>query len=58
MAGWNDMFLAAEAQLDFHPTVPALRDICHYEGHYGNRSGASIFIARPGQSTTWPAVAK
>ena len=48
------MSLATEAQLDFHPmprsAVPTLRDICRYEGDYGNRPGVSIFIARPGQS--------
>lgn len=36
MEGRKGMFLAAEAQLDFHPmprsAVPALRDICRYEG--------------------------
>ena len=54
MTGWQDMFFAAEAQLDYHPmprfAIPTQRVICSYEGHYGHQPDASIFIARSGQS--------
>ena len=54
LLAWDDMFLAAEGQLDHHPMAkaedPRLRAECRYTNFFGTRPDASKWIAQPGQS--------
>ena len=51
---WEDMYFAADGQLDLYPMPQAesteLRTECHLTNFSGRRPGASPRIARPGQS--------
>ena len=51
---WENMFFAAEGQLDYHPTAGAedaqLRSECRLSNYSGRRPDAPVWIARPGQS--------
>ena len=49
----EEMFFAAEGQLDYHPMAGAedaqLRSECRLSNYSGRRPNASVWIARPGQ---------
>ena len=54
LLSWDDIFLAAEGQLDHYPMAGAedakLRSECRYANVYGRWPDAPAWIARPGQS--------
>ena len=54
LLAWEDMFFAAEGQLDYHPMAGAedaqFRSECRLSDYSGRRPDAPVWIARPSQS--------